>query len=107
MPFSRIAEQRIREAIEQGHFENLSNAGQRLDLDEYFNAPAELRMAYSILKNANCAPVEVELMREIERLKTAILVAVDGEARQALERGLVDHQTRLVVLLERRRPGEK
>src|SRR6185369_17030418 len=60
MPFSRIAENRIREAMEQGQFENLPGAGQPLNLDEYFSAPEDLRMAYSILRSANCAPVEVQ-----------------------------------------------
>jgi hypothetical protein len=53
MPFSRIAESRIREAMEQGQFDNLPGAGQPLNLEEYFSTPEDLRMAYSILKNAS------------------------------------------------------
>jgi Domain of unknown function (DUF1992) len=68
VPFNRIAEARIREAIEQGVFENLPGAGKPLNLEEYFNTPEDLRMAFSILKNANCAPPEVELLKEVSRL---------------------------------------
>lgn len=68
MPFSRIAENRIREAIEQGHFDNLPGAGEPLNLEDYFSAPEDLRMAYSILKNVNCRPAEVELLNEIARV---------------------------------------
>ena len=67
MSFNRIAENRIREAMEQGEFDNLPGAGQPLSLEEYFSTPEDLRMAYSVLKNANCRPLEVELLNEIER----------------------------------------
>ena len=107
LSFSRIAENRIREAMEQGEFDNLPGAGQPLSLEEYFSTPEELRMAYSILKNANCTPVEVELSNECARLKQAIATAADPAARQEFERALVDVQTRLGILLERRPLGEK
>jgi hypothetical protein len=107
MPFSRTAEQRIREALAQGHFDNLPNAGQPLDLEEYFSAPPDLRMAYSILKNAKCPPVEVQLLNEVARLKQAIADASDAATKQELERTLVNQRTRLAMLMERRRPGEK
>jgi len=48
---SIVAEQRIREAMERGEFENLPSRGRPLDLDEDANVPEELRMAYKLLKN--------------------------------------------------------
>jgi hypothetical protein len=105
MPFNRIAENKIREAIAEGKFDNLPGAGTPLDFDEYFSTPEELRMAYSILKNANCAPAEVELLKEIARL-TEALAAADDEATEALRRTLVDRQTELAILFERR-PGQQ
>ena len=102
MPFSRIAENRIREALEQGLFENLPGAGQPLNLEEYFNTPEDLRMAFSILKSANCAPAEVELANEIARLERALAQSEDATARQALQRALTDRQTQLAVMLEQR-----
>ena len=107
MPFSRAAEERIREALAQGEFDNLPNAGQPLNLDDYFSAPADLRMAYSLLKNANCRPLEVELLNEISRLRRAIAEATDPAQKQELERTLGNQQTQLAILLERRRRGEK
>lgn len=107
MPFSRLAEQRIREALARGHFDNLPNAGQPLNLEEYFSAPSDLRMAYSILKNAKFTPVEVQLLNEVARLKQAIADASDAVAKRELERTLVNQRTRLAMLMERRRPGEK
>jgi len=102
MPFSRIAENRIREALEQGLFENLPGVGQPLNLEEYFNTPEDLRMAFSILKSANCAPAEVELANEIARLERAIAQSEDTKARRDLQRALTDRQTQLAVMLEQR-----
>jgi hypothetical protein len=103
MPFSRIAENRIKEALEQGRFENLPGAGQPLNLEEYFSAPEDLRMAYSILRSANCAPVEVELLREITRLERDLAQSEDTTTRKALQRTLTDRQTQLAVMLEQTR----
>ena len=107
MPFSRIAERRIREAIAQGDFDNLPGAGKPLNLEEYFNTPEELRMAFSILKNANCVPAEVELLNEISRLKHAIAATSDAATTREFQRTLALRQTELAIVLERRSPGEK
>ena len=102
MSFNRIAENRIREAMEQGEFDNLPGAGEPLSLDEYFNTPEDLRMAYSVLKNANCRPLEVELLKEIERMEQAVATAADDTARAAHQHALADRRTELAILLERR-----
>jgi hypothetical protein len=102
MPFSRLAERRIRYAIAQGEFENLPGAGKPLNLEEYFSTPEDLRMAFSILKNANCAPAEVELLKEISRLGQALAEASDATAREELQRTLAHRQTELSIALERR-----
>jgi hypothetical protein len=107
VPFSRVAETRIREALEQGQFEDLPGSGKPLDLEEYFSAPADMRMAFSILKNANCVPTEVELLKEVSRLQEAIAAAPDAARKQELQRELVDRQTQLAVVLERRRSRQK
>jgi hypothetical protein len=49
----------------------------------------------------------VELLNEIARLKQAVAAAADPATKQELERAMVDHQTRLAILLERRGHGEK
>jgi hypothetical protein len=107
MSFNRIAENRIREAMEQGEFDNLPGAGKPVSLEEYFNTPEDLRMAYSILKNANYRPMEVELLNEIARLEQAIVAAPDDAARAPLGRTLATRRTELAILLERRPRGAK
>jgi hypothetical protein len=102
MSFSRIAENRIREAMEQGEFDNLPGAGEPLSLEEYFATPEDVRMAYSVLKNANCRPLEVELLNEIARLEQALAAATDDSTRAARQRSLTHRRTELAILLERR-----
>jgi len=102
MSFRRLAEGRIREAMEQGVFENLPGAGKRLDLEDYFNTPEEMRVAYSILKNANCAPAEVELMKEVARLEESIAETSDPATAKHLQRTLAHRRIQLAIFLERR-----
>ena len=102
MSFTRIAENRIREAMASGLFENLPGAGQPLNLEEYFRTPEDLRMAHSMLRNAHCAPAEVELLNEVSRLERAIAETADATARQPLQRALTDRHTQLAVMLEHR-----
>lgn len=103
MPFSRIAENRIAEAMRDGAFDDLPGRGQPVDLDEYFSAPEDMRMAFSILKNANCVPSEVHMMNEVARLQDAVANAADEATRHGLQRELDARQAELAILQERRR----
>ncbi|MCS7200285.1 MAG: DUF1992 domain-containing protein [Caldimicrobium sp.] len=67
--FKKIAEERIREAIERGDFDNLELKGKPLLLKEDPFVPEELRAVFCILKNAGFLPREIELRREIEKLE--------------------------------------
>lgn len=68
----RIAENRILEAIEQGLFDDLKGKGKPLVLEDDSHVPAELRMAYKILKMADCLPPELELRKEVIRLQDLV-----------------------------------
>jgi hypothetical protein len=63
--FGRIAEERILEAQRRGEFDNLPGHGKPLQLDDDSHVPEDLRLAYKVLKNADCLPPELELKREI------------------------------------------
>jgi hypothetical protein len=101
--FERRAEQKIREAMDAGEFENLPNAGSTLDLEPYFAMPAHLRMAYSILKSANCLPAEIELLNEVARLESAATNAVGAEEQASVATELQQARLRLALALERLR----
>lgn len=73
--FDKIADQKIREAIENGEFEDLPGKGQPLNLEDDSHLPQDLRLAYKILKNADCLPPELELRNEI-RTTEALLAGI-------------------------------
>ncbi len=79
--FSKLAENRILEAMEAGEFDNLTGTGQPLNLEEDSHIPPELRMAYKILKNADCLPPELELRKEVVQLQD-LVAALPDEAEK-------------------------
>jgi len=64
-----LAERAIADAVSRGELDDLPGAGRPLDLDDDALIPAELRVAYRILKNAGIAPPEV---RKLELMKARI-----------------------------------
>ena len=86
-PLWRLAEQRIRESMDRGEFDDLPGAGKPLSLDEDALVPEELRVAYRLLKNAGYVPEEVRLRREIRELG-ALLGTIEsaGERLRAARR---------------------
>lgn len=63
--FSRIAERRIMEAIENGEFDDLEGKGKPIVFEDETWIPEDLRMAYKFLKNAGCIPPELEMRNEV------------------------------------------
>jgi hypothetical protein len=61
----KIADQKIREAIARGELDDLPGKGKPLELEDDSYIPEDLRLAYKILKNADCLPQELELRKEI------------------------------------------
>jgi hypothetical protein len=67
--FQKIIEKRIKEAQEKGAFDDLPGSGEPLMLEDDGNIPEDLRLAYKILKNADCLPPELELKKEIRTME--------------------------------------
>jgi hypothetical protein len=78
MNWTKLAEDRIEEAIAKGEFKDLPGQGRPLDLSEYFAMPAAERAGAALLKNANVVPPEVQLLKEIAELEEAIRSAESG-----------------------------
>ncbi len=75
-----VVDKQIRDAIKQGDFERLKNAGKPLDLSEDAFTPRDWRLAYKILKDAGVAP---EWIQESKELRGEIDALADWLARQA------------------------
>ena len=103
MSFHRNADERIKEAIAKGEFDNLPGKGRPLDLDAYFATPEDLRMAYSLLKNADIVPEEMELLKQIEGLKKSLDSCTSQIEKKAIQRQLSEKITNFNMRLERYR----
>jgi hypothetical protein len=85
--FEKIVEERIRRAIQNGEFEGLTGAGEPLALHDDSHVPEDLRLAYKILKNAECLPPEIELRKDIEKAEDMLAAMPDtAEKYQALKK---------------------
>lgn len=82
--YLKIVEQRIREAQEKGEFDNLPGRGRLLSLEDDRHIPEDLRLAYKVLKNADCLPPEVEEKREIRQMEDLLAAIPDERERYKL-----------------------
>jgi hypothetical protein len=76
-----MAEQKIAEAIKKGELDNLPSAGSPLLLDDDSDVPAELRMAYRILKNSGFLPPELQDRKEALELNTLLQTLTADDSR--------------------------
>jgi hypothetical protein len=83
-----LAEQRIRAAIERGEFDDLPGQGKPLPLEDDVGVPAELRVAYRILKNAGYVPPEIELRKDIANAEQLLQEALTPAERSTATRRL-------------------
>jgi len=101
MSLDRSVEAILREAIERGEFDNLPGAGKPLDLAAYFDTPEEVRLAYSILKNADALPREAELLKEVAALKEELETCEDEAGRKQIGQMIQDRLLQYHLLTER------
>ena len=79
--FERIVEERIRRAQQKGDFQNLDGRGLPIEFADDRHIPEDLRLAFKILKNADCLPAEIELKKEIERTEDLLAGMTDTRER--------------------------
>lgn len=107
MRLDQIIEEKIREAITNGEFDNLEGAGKPLNFDEYFAAPEDFRVGYSLLKSNKIVPQEVDLLKEIGDLREQLKASSDEAERDRLSRILNEKTLALTIILERNKRGKK
>ena len=98
---ARIAEQKIRKAMEEGEFDNLGWDGKALNLEELSGVPETLRMGFKILKNAGVLPPEMELKKEIVGLRDLLKACAEDGERRRLEDQLNERMLRYNTMMER------
>jgi hypothetical protein len=82
--FTKIIEERILKARKEGAFDNLDGAGKPLVFEDDSGIPEELRLAYKILKNADCLPPEIEMKKEISRTEELLEAVEDASEKYRL-----------------------
>ena len=98
---AKIAEQRIREAMERGEFDNLPLHGKPIKLDDLVGVPEHLRMGYKILKNANVLPAEMQLKHEIVTLKNLLDACADATEKSAIQQRMNEKMLRYNMMMEK------
>jgi len=78
--FAKLVEQRIQVAQRNGEFEGLQGAGKPIEFEDDSGVPEDLRLAYKMLKNADFAPPEIELKKQI--LQTEDLLGGMQDSRE-------------------------
>src|SRR4051794_26845614 len=101
MDFSKIAEDKIKEAIKKNDLENLPGMGQPLELkDDLPGMSDEWKMAYRVLKNAGYSPEDVK--KEIFRIEELLEGISEEEDKKRLQAKLTKKRIELERLLEKR-----
>jgi hypothetical protein len=96
-----IAENKIKEAMEEGAFDNLAGAGKPLNLEEDPFEDPSMRMAHRLLRNNGFAPPWIEerkdLLLAIEHVRAASLrlAGNDISQRDALRRRIGELNRRI------------
>ena len=103
MSFDKLVEEKIREAMANGEFDNLAGRGKPLDLDSYFATPEDVRLAYSLLKSSGFIPEEMALLKEIDSLKAALDKSSSEDERKQIKKKIDERVLKFNLLVERYR----
>lgn len=98
----KLVEQKILQAQQEGAFDNLPGTGKPLVIEDDSSVPQDLRLAFKILKNSHCLPPEMELHKEILRLKDLLDTVQEKDERVRRVREINLLVTKLNLL--RRKP---
>lgn len=103
MSLDRLIEEKIKEAMDRGEFDNLPGRGKPIDLEAYFATPEEMRIGHSILKSAGFIPEEVQLLKDIESLKQQLGECRDEDEQARMKKKIEMEVLKLNTLVEQRR----
>lgn len=107
MSFDKLAEDKIREAIAAGEFDDLPGKGKPLNLDAYFAVAEEWRVGVSLLKNSGFLPQEMQLLKDVEELRAQLPQVSDVSRRKHIEREIHEKTLQYDLLAERRRASKR
>lgn len=100
--FASAADEKIREAMRRGEFDDLPGKGKPLPPDDMAGVPEELRLGFKLLKNAGMIPEEMLLRKEMVTLEDLLATCRDEGERTKLRGELSVKQLRYQSLMSSR-----
>lgn len=101
MDFFKIAEDKIKEAINKKDLENLPGMGQPLELkDDFPGMSEEWKMAYRVLKNAGYSLDDIK--QEILRIEELLEEVTEEDEKKRLQAKLMKKRMEMERFLEKR-----
>jgi hypothetical protein len=97
-----IAEEKIQEAIKNGELDHLPGKGKPLQLDDDSMVPEDLRASFRLLKNAGILPEEMQLRKEMVRLKDLLGCCKDEKEKARLQSEMSAKKLRYQQLMAER-----
>jgi hypothetical protein len=99
---SKIAEEKIREAMKNGEFDQLPGFGKPLEIEDISHVPEELRIGYLMLKNAGYISEEVDLKKELMTIEDLLRCCEDEKEKERLTRKLNEKLLRFNAIMKKR-----
>jgi hypothetical protein len=99
---SRIIEQNIKKAIDQGAFDDLPGKGKAQQLADLRFVPPEQRAAFLVLRNSGSLPPEMELRKEITKLEEQLQIATEQD-KPGIMKAITEKKMFYDILMERRK----
>ena len=97
-----IAEEKIKQAMNDGEFDYLPGKGKPLVIEDLSAIPQDLRMAYSLLKNAKMLEDEQNYRKELMQIEDLIACCHDPEEKLVLQQKLNQKLLQFNQVLQKR-----
>lgn len=93
----------LRAAEESGELRAAKSWGKPLDFgDGYDETPADLRIAFKVLKDAGCAPAEVQMLKDVAEMRLSLqMLDLQSEEAARLRLKIVEVEETIAPRLER------
>jgi hypothetical protein len=98
----KIADEKIRKAMEDGAFDQLPGFGKPLELDDLSHVPEELRAGYLMLKNAGYAGEDADLKKELMTIEDLLRCCEDEKEKERLRQKRNEKLLRLDAVMKKR-----
>ncbi|SDM69936.1 DUF1992 domain-containing protein [Sediminibacillus halophilus] len=99
---SRMAEEKIQQAIRDGELDNLPGKGKKQDLEDLSAIPEDMRTSYLMMKNSGYLPDEVRLQKELVSLQEMMDLAKNPEQKEGYRKQLSEKEIQLRMLIEKK-----